>query len=382
MYAHPLGWYTIGICIDVEEIGLISQNIAMRPLRMPAIVGLAAILLPALAQAESSAEPFSERSPWLLAPVINVDPKLGTSLGALGGYLHYFDEKSRPSIFAVTGQYSNTDSIVAGGFAKTSFDEDRQRLSAGLVYGYIKNDYSDYLGTGVPLKSNVELRSAIARYLYRVAGNWFVGVQGIYQNFAIGGETTFDQDVLDILGVRPYKSGGLGVLAYHDSRDSDNMPTRGWVLNLNNMAYRESLGGSEDFDVYRLDTRYFIEHGERNVFAIRQLNHFTDNAPTQAQAPVQLRGYKLGQYNGEYMSSIEGEERLRLAEKWTATIFAGVACTYGGGKVCSDSANIYPAAGAGIQYILKPKEGIVMNLEYAQGKAGNYGIYLKMGYAY
>jgi hypothetical protein len=38
--------------------------------------------------------------------------------------------------------------------------------------------------------------------------------------------------------------------------------------------------------------------------------------------------------------------------------------------------------GAGVQYILKPKEGIVMNLEYAQGKDGNYGIYLKMGYAY
>jgi hypothetical protein len=160
------------------------------------------------------------------------------------------------------------------------------------------------------------------------------------------------------------------------------MPTRGWLLNLNNMAYRESLGGESDFDVYRVDIRYFIEHGERNVFAIRQLNHFTDNAPTQVKAPVQLRGYKIGQYNGEYMSSIEGEERLRFAEKWTATIFVGVACTYGGGKDCSDSANTYPAAGAGIQYILKPKEGIVMNLEYAQGKADNYGVYLKMGYGF
>jgi hypothetical protein len=82
------------------------------------------------------------------------------------------------------------------------------------------------------------------------------------------------------------------------------------------------------------------------------------------------------------MSHIEGEERLRLGEKWTATFFLGVACTYGGGKNCSDSKNLYPAGGVGVQYVLKPKEGIVMNLEYAAGKDSNYGVYLKMGYAY
>jgi hypothetical protein len=188
--------------------------------------------------------------------------------------------------------------------------------------------------------------------------------------------------VLDILGIVPYKSGGLGLVVYRDSRDSDTMPTRGGLFSLSNMAYRESLGGESDFDVLRMDIRYFIRNGKGHVFAMRMLNHFTDDAPTQVRAPVQLRGYKQGQYNGKYMASIEGEERLRLGEKWTATIFAGVACTYGDGEVCSEGANTYPAAGAGVQYVLKPKEGIVMNLEYAQGEAGNYGIYLKMGYAY
>ena len=66
----------------------------------------------------------------------------------------------------------------------------------------------------------------------------------------------------------------------------------------------------------------------------------------------------------------------------TATIFAGVACLYGDGENCSDSENVYPAGGAGVQYILKPKEGIVLNLEYAQGEGGNYGVYLKIGYGF
>ena len=321
-------------------------------------------------------------SPWLLAPVFQSNPKLGTSLGALAGYMHYFDEKSRPSIFAVMGQYTTTDSIVAGAQARASFDEDRQRVIAGMIYGYVKNDYSDYLGTGVPLQSNAELKGLITRYTYRVHGDWFAGVQGLYQNFGIGGETAFDEMVLDILGVRPYMSGGLGLVAQYDSRDSENLPTRGLLFTANNMAYRESLGGDDDFDVYRVDIRYFVPHGNGNVLAIRQLNHFTDNAPTQVNAPVQLRGYKIGQYNGKYMSHIEAEERWRFAAKWTATLFVGVACTYGGDRSCGESENLYPMGGAGVQYILKPKEGIVLNLEYAQGKAGNRGAYLKIGYAY
>jgi hypothetical protein len=38
--------------------------------------------------------------------------------------------------------------------------------------------------------------------------------------------------------------------------------------------------------------------------------------------------------------------------------------------------------GAGVQYILKPKEGMVLNLEYAEGKDNSYGIYLKLGYSF
>ena len=330
----------------------------------------------------STAEEKFENSPWLIAPIFQSSPKLGTSAGALAGYLHYFDEKSRPSIFALQGQYSSTNSIIGGAFGKASFDEDRQRLVGGLLYGYVKNDYDDYLGTGVPLKSNVDLRAFFTRYQYRFHGNWFGGVQGVYQNVAIGGETAADDVVIDALGLRPYKTGGLGLVVTYDSRDDENMPTRGWMVNLNNIAYREAFGGEEDFDTIRLESRYYLPHGDGNVLAFRQMNQFTRDAPTQARANVQLRGYKVGQYNGVYMSSIEVEERWRLAKKWTATLFVGVAGVYGDGQVITDSANIYPAGGGGVQYVLKPKQGIVLNLEYAQGEAGNSGVYLKMGYAY
>jgi hypothetical protein len=82
------------------------------------------------------------------------------------------------------------------------------------------------------------------------------------------------------------------------------------------------------------------------------------------------------------MASLEIEERYRLAEKWTATAYAGIACLYGATKSCSDSDNQFPAAALGVQYLLRQKEGIVLNLEYAAGKSGNYGVYMKLGYGF
>jgi len=349
-------------------------------LRVTVVWILMGCCAPALAQTEAPEE--KKPSPWLLAPVFNSSPKLGVTVGATVGYLLKFDPESRPSIFALTGQYTSTESIVAGAFARTSFNQDHDRLNGGFTYGNIKNDYNDYLGTGVPLRNNAELKSFIGRYLHRVYGDWFVGAQGIYQNFGIAGSTPFDELVLDVLGVAPYKSGGLGLVGYYDSRDSEFKPSQGWLASLSNLAYRESLGGEQDFDVYRVDFRHYAPFGEGHVFAFRQLNHLTDGAPTQNLAPIQLRGYKVGQYTGKFMSQIEGEARLKLAERWTTTVFAGVGCSYGKGKKCSDRENLFPAAGAGVQYVLKPAVGIVLNLEYAQGKSGNYGVLMKTGYAF
>jgi hypothetical protein len=126
---------------------------------------------------------------------------------------------------------------------------------------------------------------------------------------AVTGETQFDDQFLNLVGVRPYKSGGAGLVAQYDSRDNENSPTRGWLLNVNNIAYREALGGDNNFDIVRAEVRYYLPHGNGNVLALRNLNHFTSDAPTQVKAPVQLRGYKIGQYNGDSMSHIEAEER-------------------------------------------------------------------------
>jgi len=349
---------------------------------------LAAVALSATASAQPPPDapaqpPAAERarSPWLLVPVFSSSPKLGTSGGALGAYMHKFDAESRVSLFGVSYQYSSTHSQILAVFARTSSGADHHRILAFAAFGHIENDYADYLGTGQPLKTDDDLQALAARYLFRAKGDWFVGAQGNAANYQVLGATPEDDLVLETLGVRGFDSAALGAVLMHDSRDNEDMPTNGWVLNVNNLAYREALGGSSSFDAYRVDVRAFWKHGKGHVLAVRQFNWLTSDAPTAAQATVILRGYKFGQYLSPYMSSLEVEERLSFNPRWGATLFGGAAQLYGDAPVPLDR-SLYPTVGAGVHFVIKPAQHILLNLEYAQGIGDSRGVYLKLGHAW
>jgi hypothetical protein len=351
---------------------------------LAALVGWFAIVAaPAFGQQPDmpAAQPDARSSPWLVVPLVSSNPKLGTSGGALAAFVKKFDPESRVSLIGVMYQYTSTHSSVGGAFARTSFDEDHHRIVGIAAFGLINNEYQDYLGTGQPLETRDDLRAVAARYLYRPAGSWFVGAQGSAANYQVLGADADDDLALETLGVRGFSSAALGAVIMHDSRDNDDMPARGWYLNVNNLAYREALGGAESFDAYRADFKAFIPHGGGHVLAIRQNNWITHDAPAVAQATVILRGYKLGQYLAPYMSSLEAEERLSFGRRWGATVFAGVAALYGETVVPLKRSTL-PTFGAGLQFVLKPSEHMLANLEYAQGVEDNHGFYLKFGYGW
>jgi hypothetical protein len=357
----------------------------MKPLS--ALLVAVALCGSAVAQQPSpnaSAQPAAAeeaRSPWLLVPLFSSSPKLGTAIGGLGAYMHVFDPASRVSLFGATYKYTSTHSQIFSAFARTSSGADHHRVVLIGAFGHIKNDYEDYLGTGQPLKTDDDLRAVAGRYLFRATGDWFIGAQGSAANYQVLGATVEDDLALETLGVRGFESVGVGAVLMHDSRDNEDMPTTGWYLNLNNVAYREALGGAESFDAYRVEARAFWKHGDGHVLALRQYNWLTSDAPSAAQATVNLRGYKQGQYLSPYMSSVEAEERLSFTTRWGATLFAGAAGLYGQAPTPLER-SIYPSIGAGVQFVLKPRERMNVNLEYAQGIGDSRGVYLKLGYAW
>lgn len=331
---------------------------------------------------EQDTEKQAKRSPWLLLPLLASNPKLGTSFGALGAYLRVFDPESQVSMFGAIFEYTSTDSMIGGLFARTSFGADHHRIEGLVGFGYIKNEYEDYLGTGKPFETTDDLKMVGGRYLYRVGGDWFIGAQTVFANYQISGVTELDDKILDVLGITGVNSAGIGAAVMLDSRDNQDMPTRGWYAALNNVANRDWLGAGDNYDAYRLDIKWHRLHGGGHVFAVRQNNQFTHNAPIAAEASIQLRGYKTGQYLGLNVSSFEAEERIRLSRRWGTTVFAGVGCLYGGEQSCSDSDNMYPSYGAGVHFVIKPEERMLLNLEYTHGSLNNYGIYLNLGYAW
>jgi hypothetical protein len=345
-----------------------------------ALLGVAGVSAAPGPAASGRAE--AQDSPWLAVPIVSSDPKLGTSGGLMAAYLYRFDPASTISMFGVTGLYTSTGSKVGGVFARTYFGKDRHRLVVFAGGGKVNNEYEDFLGSGFPLQTEDNLRALAGRYLYRVYEHWFVGAQATNTNYTIVGQDAMSGEILEKIGLTGFDSVGIGAVVNYDSRDNLNSPSSGFFADANNIAYRESLGGSVSFDVYRLGLKQYIGHGQGHVFVWYLSNHWTSDAPPGGYATVRLRGYTAGQYLGRNMSSLEAEERFRMGERWGFTAFAGIACLYGGDKNCGDGKNIYPNGGAGLFFVLKPGERMVATLEYAEGEGSNHGVYMRFGWGF
>jgi outer membrane scaffolding protein for murein synthesis (MipA/OmpV family) len=115
------------------------------------------------------------------------------------------------------------------------------------------------------------------------------------------------------------------------------------------------------------------------VLAWRIAGRATQDAPVGAYSSVGLRGYVPGNYLAPHSLSLEAEERYRLNDRWGLAAFGGAACLLEDVSDCGDADNWYPAVGAGVIYTLKPKEKLVVRLDYAVGEGDNSGLYLSFG---
>ena len=347
-----------------------------------AVSGTFLILFSVLLSINALAEDENEDSPWLLAPLISSDPKLGTSLGFMGAYIHKFDEKSPPSLFGVTGSYSDTDSYVYGAFVRGFFDSDKHRFSGAIVGGKIENDFDDFLGTGLPFSTTDNLNIVAFRYLRLIRDRWYLGLQFVSTNYVISADDWLSGTILDLVGLTGFRSNGLGLVINYDSRDNQNSPSNGTSFLLYNSAYRESLGGEVSFDSYTAKYSSYFAHGKGHVLAIQAKGRWTNDAPPSGYSSVDLRGYTRGQFLAPHMTLFEIDERYKITDRWGATLSAGIAYLYGGNDVRAQNNDFYPSVVAGISFLVKPKEKMVIRAEFGFGKSGNNGFYLKFGHPF
>lgn len=335
----------------------------------------------AVEESETAAK-VKKESPWMLVPTFSSDPKVGTSLGAMAGYLFKNDPESTSSMAGISASYSNTESYVGAAFLRSYWDADSKRLAAVVAGGNIKNDYSDYLGSGLPASTTDEMKAFFVRYTQEWLPNWFFGGQMMYSNYTIVGDTVELEEILQLKGLTGFDSGGIGLVAMFDDRDNQNSPSSGTRFVAHNIAHREAFGGDVDFDTYNMDFRQYFPHGKGNVFAYHVYGRWSDDAPESAYSSVYTKGYTRGQYLAPYSTAIELEERWRWKERISLTLYAAVTCLYGDGEHCGEGANLYPSAAVGGQYVLKMEEKMVISMNYAKGEGENSGFYIQFGQSF
>jgi len=331
--------------------------------------------------AQESVMEKHSRSPWLLVPLISSNPKLGTSLGGMVGYIMKFDAASEPSLIALQGQGSNTSSRTAGLGGKLYWNQNHDRMSLGAVGGKVTNDYLDYLGSGQEVRSDETLRAFFMRYQHEVFPNWFFGVHGVYSNYGVDGADPISDQILDTVGVVGTVTAGLGLIASYDTRDNTTNTTAGMLAQVHNVAYRDGLGSDANYDVVTADWRWYGRTSENNVVVLHAKGRFTWDAPSSKESSVELRGYTRGQYLGRNSLTLETEDRYMFKPRWGAKAFAGVACLYGDGESCGGD-NLYPMVGGGVFYIIKPESNMVVSAEFAKGNGDNRGFYLNFGHRF
>ncbi len=332
---------------------------------------------PSLPQSASRAAPEAE-SRWLLMPLVSSDPKVSTAAGAMAAYLHRFDADSPTSKLFLGGSYSTTHSYRYGVGGKAYFEHDRQRLSGVMGWGRIRNHYSDFLGSGLPLQSTDQLQMLALRYTHAVGHHWFAGAQLVSTNYLIGADDLLAGKILEKIGLTGFKSTGVGLVAEYDTRDNQNSATAGRYLLLHQIAYRQRLGGDVSFDAYQLDFRQFMSPAPRMTLALQMKGRWSFHAPPAGFSSVNLRGYVRGQQIGQHMSHVAIDLRYQLRERWFVAGFAGVAALYGDNAVHRRQLQWYPNLGVGIAYQLN-RDKMVLRSDIALGSGGARGFYLRFG---
>ena len=169
-----------------------------------------------------------------------------------------------------------------------------------------------------------------------------------------------------------------------DSRDNVGSPRSGtWARVI--PSFGGSRPASDLTPRLTVDARRYFPIGEQHVAAIQlQYDGGGGSMPFDLMpmigADTAMRGYPRGRYRDQQAFTTQGEFRSGYWRKVGAVGFAGV------GTVAPSFARLskgpwYPTVGAGLRYLLVPKDRTVARLDFGLGR-GSFGISLGIGEAF
>jgi len=315
----------------------------------------------------------------VVAPIPGRSPQMGWTLTLGSGYFlesRNEDSEVAPSLLGGFAMVAENGSYAYGGGANLHLLDDKLRVQAGAGYMDIRykfygiGDNDNRLGIGIDILQEAPIYYAGASW--RVWNKLYVGLgylggnveTRIRLNLPI--PPPFDPSLkLDI--------GAYSIPIQFDTRDHEQFPRKGWLVNGRAMFYRKSAGGDFDAEIFKISVNHYRPMGEQNVLALRAyLRSTSGNAPffllSTFGGSTDLRGYPSGRYRDRMMYALQSEYRWQFKDRWIFTGFAGF------GEVAANigdfGKNFLPAAGIGARFVVSQKHRVGLSADIAVGKDG------------
>ncbi len=313
-------------------------------------------------------------------PIIAYLPETNLAFG--GTVQFYFRQRKLPknhqSAFRLKGQYTLNKQYEAFMEFDLFLRKNNRIWMDGIVQ--YQNWLQDFYGIGNRTEyANREIIKfqnwySDLRLLYKV-NKLYIGPQARFSrifdtNYAA--DSTFDR--ADVAGKNGYLTFGIGAALVLDTRDNNIFPYEGYYISLSNYNHPKwASEGQFGFCKLEFDYRHFFNPRKgKHVLAVRAYL-----AANFGEPPFQLmalhggqylgRGYYEGRYRDMEMWLTQLEWRFPLVWRFRGTLFASAGDV---ARVPSDFGfqTINWAVGAGLRFVVNPKERNMIRMDYAHGK--------------
>jgi hypothetical protein len=331
---------------------------------------------------------------FFAVPIPRSDPTFGAGLVGVAAYIFKLDPKDTETPASTLGAgafWMDSRSWGGGVGAKLNMKHDGFRLLAGLAYADLRYNLivrPDATGEEVAIPLSQAVYGGVAHAQFRVANDLYVGARaGVGKiTTSLTGENLPEvppalKDEVD----GAFQLNSLGPSFALDTRDNPYYPRAGIALDMSVDIYFGAAGSDISYNHYEANYRQYASVRGRDVLAWQAYLCAAGGSPPfflecQVGPNSLLRGYSFGRYRGDAMGAVQAEYRWQPLGRWIVAAFGGVTQVGSSFREFNSDGNLW-AGGLGARYVVEPKNGVTLRVDYAWGK-GETGLYVSVGEAF
>lgn len=335
-------------------------------------------------------------SKFIAAPVISYSPETNFAFGVGAKYLFKFNgsgEETRVSNMPITFQYTlNSQYFLFSGF-EIFTNQEKWVIEGNILFQNYPRLYYG-IGNNTPESAEEEynynqlliepifLKQTPLRYLFVGAGIRY----NLIYNAVVEENGLLDQDMPD--GFDGSTSVGAEVATLYDNRDVILNASTGWYLEFTHGKYGKVLGGTNNFNLTRVDLRHFLKVSKKSddVLAFQFIGRtirgdFPFSEFSLFGSSEIMRGYREGRFVDRDMMATQVEYRKTFKDsRIGAVAFIGTGDVYNNIDEFQFG-TLKPNYGIGLRYKIDKSENLNLRLDWGFGRGSNE-IYLGIAEAF